>query len=182
MTSNAEFSEMCSAFTQSSDRSSSISTTSKDDKHSDRVQSATSSSPTLHEMTAYSFWTERNLFRALVLGCSIQACQQLVGINTVMYYSATIMRQAGFDSRSAIWLSAGTSLCNFTGSLVGLNLVDKLGRRPLTLLSLLGVTCSLAVISITFYNAEVSSQVIPFNLNNPSTCREYRYVVSLSKL
>ena len=55
------------------------------------------------DLSVYSFWIERNLFRALVLGCSIQACQQLIGINTVMYYSATIMRQAGFDSRSAIW-------------------------------------------------------------------------------
>ena len=91
-----------------------------------------------------------------------------------MYYSATIMKQAGFDSRSAIWLSTGISLCNFIGSLVGMNLVDRLGRRSLTLTSLLGVIFALAIISITFYNAEVSSQAIPFDATNPSTCREYR--------
>ena len=72
-------------------------------------------------------------------------------------------------------LTAGTSFCNFVGSLVGLSLVDRLGRRPLTLSSLLGVVCTLGIISVAFYNAEVSSQAIPFDLDNPSTCREYRY-------
>ena len=61
---------------------------------------------------------------------------------------------------------------------MGLSLVDKLGRRPLTLSSLLGVVCALGVISVAFYNAEVSSQAIPFDLDNPSACREYRYTRS----
>lgn len=174
---SAEFSEMLSSVMGKDQSSSPIPMTSGKDTnlHQMMSESESSTSSASHELNLYSFWTKTNLFRALVLGCSIQACQQLVGINTVMYYSATIMRQAGFDSRSAIWLSAGTSFCNFVGSLVGLSLVDKLGRRPLTLSSLLGVVSALGIISVAFYNAEVSSQAIPFDLDNPSTCREYSY-------
>ena len=173
---NAEFSEMClSAVGTGGHNSFTEPPADMGDRDiSNNIKEGLTSSSTLPEMNIYSFWRERSLFRALVLGCSIQACQQLVGINTVMYYSATIMKQAGFDSRSAIWLSTGISLCNFIGSLVGMNLVDRLGRRSLTLTSLLGVIFALAIISITFYNAEVSSQAIPFDATNPSTCREYR--------
>ena len=44
------------------------------------------------------------------------------------------------STRTAIWLSAFTSSVNFIFTLAGLYLVEKMGRRPLTLLSLLGKT------------------------------------------
>jgi SP family myo-inositol transporter-like MFS transporter 13 len=88
--------------------------------------------------TFKSLFVQKCLFRALLIGCMLQACQQLSGINTVMYYSATILKLAGFSSTSAIWLSAVTAFCNLIGSIVGLVLVDRAGRRPLTLISLTG--------------------------------------------
>ena len=52
--------------------------------------------------------------RALVLGCLLQIFQQVAGINTVMYYSATIITMAGFSNTSqAIWMSAGVASINF---------------------------------------------------------------------
>jgi len=83
-----------------------------------------------------SMFTEKILFRALLLGCLLQACQQLSGINTVMYYSATILKTAGFSNSSAIWLAAVTAFCNLIGSVAGLLIVDRAGRRPLTIISL----------------------------------------------
>ena len=101
----SEFSEMLSSVMGKDQNGSPIPTNSIKDANLDQMmsESQSSTSSASHELNLHSFWTKTNLFRALVVGCSIQACQQLVGINTVMYYSATIMRQAGFDSRSAIW-------------------------------------------------------------------------------
>ena len=77
--------------------------------------------------------------RALLVGCSLQMIQQLAGINTVMYYSATIIKMSGVKSESAaIWLSAVTAAVNFVFTFIGLYLVEKIGRRPLTLGSLVG--------------------------------------------
>ncbi|MEQ2171381.1 hypothetical protein GOODEAATRI_010097 [Goodea atripinnis] len=81
--------------------------------------------------------------RALIVGCGLQMFQQLSGINTVMYaylyYSATILQMAGVrEDKQAIWLAAATSATNFVFTLVGVWLVEKVGRRKLTLGSLLG--------------------------------------------
>ena len=55
------------------------------------------------------------------------------------YYSATIIKMSGVRSEStAIWLSAVTAAVNFVFTFVGLYLVEKIGRRPLTLASLIG--------------------------------------------
>jgi len=55
------------------------------------------------------------------------------------YYSATIIKMAGVeDTSTAIWLAALTAFVNFVFTFVGLFLVDRIGRRPLTLGSLCG--------------------------------------------
>lgn len=42
------------------------------------------------------------------------------------------------DDEATIWLSAVTAAVNFVFTILGLYLVEKIGRRPLTLGSLLG--------------------------------------------
>ncbi|KAB7507225.1 Proton myo-inositol cotransporter [Armadillidium nasatum] len=89
--------------------------------------------------------------RALILGCLLQLFQQISGINTVMYYSASIIAMAGIDNdQTAIWLAAVTSFFNFSFTFVGLWLVERLGRRLLTLGSLFGVTLALLTLGLSF--------------------------------
>ncbi|XP_063164049.1 proton myo-inositol cotransporter isoform X2 [Candoia aspera] len=118
--------------------------------------------------------------RELIVGCSFQMFQQLAGINTVMYYSATIMQMSGVrDDRLAIWLAAVTAFTNFIFTLVGVWLVEKIGRRKLTLGSLAGTTVALVVLALGFLlSAQVSPQVT-LNTESPSgqnsTCTKYSY-------
>ncbi|XP_067935767.1 proton myo-inositol cotransporter-like [Watersipora subatra] len=112
--------------------------------------------------------------RALIVGCGLQIIQQLAGINTVMYYSASIITMAGVRSAStAIWLSALTSSVNFLFTLAGLYLVEKMGRRPLTLLSLLGAIISLAVLGVGFQMEVIHSPAVDFN-ETSSNCSSHR--------
>ncbi|KAL3657386.1 hypothetical protein V7S43_017705 [Phytophthora oleae] len=98
------------------------------------------------------------VLRALTLGCFLQALQQLCGINTVMYYGATIIQLAGFtDPTTAIWLSALVSFSNFIFTFVGIYLVDRQGRRLLTLGSLVGIVLSLTALGASFYASELQS-------------------------
>ncbi|XP_016113486.1 proton myo-inositol cotransporter-like [Sinocyclocheilus grahami] len=87
--------------------------------------------------------------RALIVGCGLQMFQQLSGINTVMYYSATILQMSGVqDDQMAIWLASATAFTNFLFTLVGVWLVERVGRRKLSLASILGEDSNTAIDTI----------------------------------
>ncbi|XP_076110532.1 proton myo-inositol cotransporter-like isoform X2 [Mytilus galloprovincialis] len=115
--------------------------------------------------------------RALILGSFLQIFQQLSGINTVMYYSATIIQMTGIRSQStAIWLAAVTAFVNFIFTLVGVWLVDKIGRRKLILSSLAGVLFSLVVLAVGFQMTALNSPPVTTfeSSSNNSKCFQYR--------
>ncbi|ELU00716.1 hypothetical protein CAPTEDRAFT_175747 [Capitella teleta] len=108
--------------------------------------------------------------RALIVGCGLQLFQQICGINTVMYYSATIIKMSGVkDASLAIWLSSLTAGVNFIFTFVGLYLVERMGRRRLTLFSVVGVTISLAVLAIGFQITAIRSPRVTFDEGMNST-------------
>ncbi|XP_057958102.1 inositol transporter 1 isoform X2 [Malania oleifera] len=89
---------------------------------------------------------------AFIAGAGLQAFQQFTGINTVMYYSATIVQMAGFSSNQlALLLSLVVAAVNAAGTVVGIYLIDHFGRRKLALTSLSGVIASLVVLSTAFF-------------------------------
>ena len=69
------------------------------------------------------------------------------------YYSATIIKMSGVKSdEAAVWLSAVTAAVNFVFTFVGLYLVERIGRRPLTIASLLGEIIGGVIFSLAQYS------------------------------
>lgn len=88
---------------------------------------------------------------ALLAGAGLQAFQQLTGINTVMYYSPTIVQMAGFRSNQlALLISLIVAGLNAVGTTIGIYLIDHFGRRKLVLSTLSGVILSLILLGTTF--------------------------------
>ncbi|KAK9706318.1 hypothetical protein RND81_07G116200 [Saponaria officinalis] len=99
-------------------------------------------------------WGNTVVRRGLYAGITVQVAQQFVGINTVMYYSPTIVQLAGFASKStAMALSLITSGLNAIGSIVSMMFVDRYGRRRLMIISMFGIITCLIVLAIVFYQA-----------------------------
>jgi SP family galactose:H+ symporter-like MFS transporter len=88
---------------------------------------------------------------ALVVGVGLAIAQQVTGINTVIYYAPTILKFAGFSSSSvAILASVGVGVVNVLLTLVVMGLVDTVGRRPLLLISLGGMSLGLGLLGLAF--------------------------------
>lgn len=91
----------------------------------------------------------------------VQAFQQFTGINTVMYYSPTIVQMAGFEANKlALLLSLIVAGMNAVGTVLGIYLIDNTGRKKLALFSLGGVIASLILLSLAFYKQSSSSNVV----------------------
>ncbi|KAG8100734.1 hypothetical protein GUJ93_ZPchr0013g34171 [Zizania palustris] len=123
--------------------------------------------------------------RGLVAGVGLQVFQQLVGINTVMYYSPTIVQLAGFSSnQTALALSLVTSGLNALGSVVSIYFIDHTGRRKLLVISLAGVILSLGVLSAVFHETTTHSPAVGFaetrHFDGSFTCPDYRSAAALT--
>jgi MFS transporter, SP family, galactose:H+ symporter len=88
---------------------------------------------------------------ALAIGVGLAIFQQFTGINTVIYYAPTIFQLAGLPSHSAaILATAGVGVVNVLLTILALELLDRVGRRPLLLYGLVGMIVSLALLGIGF--------------------------------
>lgn len=101
-----------------------------------------------------SSWSD--LFRKewkypLIIAVGIMFIQQFVGINTVMYYSPKIFRMAGFDgSVAAIGASIGVGVINVIATLLSVYFVDRIGRRKLFFIGMVGMVVSLSLLAGSF--------------------------------
>jgi MFS family permease len=86
------------------------------------------------------------------IGIVLAMLQQLVGINAIIYYAPTIFESAGAGLESALAQTVAIGGVNLIFTFVAINLVDRLGRKPLLLAGSVGMTVSLAFLSISFLN------------------------------
>ena len=99
--------------------------------------------------------------KVVVIGIVLAMVQQLTGINTILYYAPLLFQAIGFQSISAMMLlTLGVGFINFLMTIFVMLRVDKMGRRPLLLWGLFGMTLSLLVLSCSLRFDLSSSWVI----------------------
>ncbi len=91
------------------------------------------------------------LKRAFLVGVGASVFQQITGINTVIYYAPQIFQKAGYQAAEmAIFATMLVGIVNVFMTVVALWVIDRLGRKPILIGGLIGMTASLAVLGGTF--------------------------------
>ncbi len=89
--------------------------------------------------------------KPLFLAVTIGLFNQLSGINAILYYSNYIFASAGFSANSAALQTVGIGFVNLLATLLGMSLIDKLGRKTLLLIGALGMAAALGGVAGVFY-------------------------------
>lgn len=87
---------------------------------------------------------------ALIVGCGIAIFTQLSGIEMIIYYAPTILTDNGFTDTAALRVSVALGVTYLIMMFVGLSIVDRVGRRRLTLLMIPGAALSLFALGAIF--------------------------------
>jgi len=93
-------------------------------------------------------------------GVGLAVFQQLVGINVIFYYGATLWQSVGFSESDALKTNVLSGLLATVSCLLAMAAVDKIGRKPLLLMGSAGMSITLAVIAAAFSTAETVSGAI----------------------
>jgi hypothetical protein len=86
----------------------------------------------------------------LFLAISIGAFNQLAGINAILYYLNDIFAAAGFSQLSGDQQAIAIGLTNLIFTIVGMSVIDKLGRKTLLLIGAAGTASCLAGVAWIF--------------------------------
>lgn len=99
---------------------------------------------------------------ALIVGCGVAIFTQLSGIEMIIYYSPTILTDNGFSTTTALRVSVGLGVTYLLMQTIGLTIVDKVGRRRLTLVMIPGAALSLVVLGSFFVTGNSGPDQVPY--------------------
>ena len=104
-----------------------------------------------HNITSSKSIFNKKYSFIVMLAFLIAAFNQLSGINAFLYYAPRIFEEAGLGQSIALLNSVGIGLTNVIFTYVGINLIDRLGRRTLMYIGSFGYIVSLSLISLSFF-------------------------------
>jgi sugar porter (SP) family MFS transporter len=99
---------------------------------------------------------------SLFIAVGMTVLQQVTGINTIIYYGPQIFALAGSASQSsAILATFAVAIVNVIGTVAGISLVDRVGRKPLLYVGVTGMTVALFALSDAFSRNTLGLSLAP---------------------
>ncbi len=98
----------------------------------------------------------------IMLAFLIAFFNQWSGINFVLYYAPRIFEQAGIAAGDVLGASVPIGVINLVFTLIGMYLIDKVGRKQLMYYGSFGYIISLSGVSWAFYSGAEGGIVVAF--------------------
>lgn len=98
--------------------------------------------------------------KPIFLAIAIGAFNQLSGINAILYYLNDIFAAAGFSRLSSNLQAVAIGVMNLLATLVGMALIDRVGRKMLLLIGAIGTAICLALVAFIFYTHKHQAMLV----------------------
>ncbi|MEM6964657.1 MAG: sugar porter family MFS transporter [Bacteroidota bacterium] len=94
--------------------------------------------------------------QVITIGLVVGIFQQIVGINAVLFYAPMIFEQTGIGTDASFVQAILVGFTNLFFTILAILFIDKLGRKPLLILGMAGITICLFLLTYGFSSATYS--------------------------
>jgi SP family sugar:H+ symporter-like MFS transporter len=92
------------------------------------------------------------------VGIMLAVFQQLVGINVIFYYGATLWQLAGFTEDQSLQINIVSGAVSIAACFLTIAVIDKVGRKPLLLIGSAGMAVTLFAMVYAFANGTLDAE------------------------
>lgn len=96
---------------------------------------------------------------ALLIGICLAILGQFMGVNAIFYYGPIIFNEAGMGAQDSLDFQIIVGLVNVFSTILGMFLVDRIGRKKLVYIGVSGMFVMLIAIGL-FFNMQINDPVI----------------------
>lgn len=89
--------------------------------------------------------------KPILLAILLAFFNQMSGINFTLYYAPEILERAGLAAKESLFSSISLGIVNLVFTMLGMYLIDRLGRKQLLFWGSIGYIISLGMVSYAFY-------------------------------
>lgn len=100
--------------------------------------------------------------KPIMLAFLLAFFNQVSGINFVLYYAPRIFQSAGIDQSNTLLASIPIGVINLIFTMLGMYLIDKLGRRKLMMIGSIGYILTLLGVAWSFHTGAEGIMVVIF--------------------
>jgi MFS transporter, SP family, arabinose:H+ symporter len=90
-------------------------------------------------------------FKPISIVILVAMFNQFSGINAILYYAPRIFELSGLSNSDSLFQSIFIGITNGIFTIVGLILIDRVGRKKLLIVGSIGMSICLGLVAITFY-------------------------------
>lgn len=87
---------------------------------------------------------------------------QMSGINAIIYFAPRVFESAGISTEDALFSTIGIGVINLVATMLGLYLIDRIGRKMLMYIGSVGYIISLSLMAYSYFGGFVPPQLLPY--------------------
>ncbi|NMH85999.1 sugar porter family MFS transporter [Flavivirga algicola] len=99
---------------------------------------------------------KKSMRKVIIIGLVVGVFQQIVGINSVLFYAPMIFEQTGIGTDASFVQAILVGLTNLVFTVIAILTIDKLGRKPLLIIGMAGIALCLFLLTYGFSSATYS--------------------------